>query len=160
MSDVRRADATLRWQVLLILIVAACVGAVLIIGFERYRIPLREWVLEEPASAHRLKIVFLLLAAFLIAPLLAIATYVWSLGEQVIRARRISATGSSGDSRYCGDHGREGNTPRTFAAGACAWLRYSCCCVGSSALASRILDDKLNVVKNLAAAFDALKTSG
>lgn len=88
------ADATLRRRVVLFLIIATCVGALLIIGFERYRIPLRDWILEDSAaSAHRLKLVFLLLAALLLAPLLAIACYLWSLGGKIIQAREFPPPG-------------------------------------------------------------------
>jgi hypothetical protein len=93
MNDVRRADAPLRRQVVFYLIVATCAGALLIIGFERYRIPLREWILQEPGAAHRLKFLFLFLAAVLTVPLLAIAAYVWTLGKKIIRAREFPPPG-------------------------------------------------------------------
>jgi hypothetical protein len=66
----------------------------LIVGFERYHTPLRDWILAEPeASAQRVKLVLLLLAALLLAPLLAFAAYVWSLGERVLRAREFPPPG-------------------------------------------------------------------
>jgi ABC-type spermidine/putrescine transport system permease subunit II len=48
MTDVRRADPAARRLAVLVLLVATLVGAALIVAFERYRVPLREWVLSEP----------------------------------------------------------------------------------------------------------------
>ncbi|MGH7388893.1 MAG: hypothetical protein ACREM3_05475 [Candidatus Rokuibacteriota bacterium] len=94
MTDVRRADHAARRRAVLLLVVAALVGALLIVAFERYRIPLRDWILAEPgASAPRVKLVFLLLAALLLAPLLAFAAYLWSLGGKVLRAREFPLPG-------------------------------------------------------------------
>jgi hypothetical protein len=94
MTEVRRADPALRRQTVIVLVVGACVGALLIMGFERYSIPLRDWMLAQPgASVQRVKLVFLLLAALLVAPLLAFATYVWSIGGRVIRAREFPPPG-------------------------------------------------------------------
>lgn len=94
MTDVRRADPAVRRQAVLVLVVGTCAGALLIVGFERYRIPLRDWMLAEPgASAQRVKLVFLFLAVLLVAPLLAFATYVWSLGGRVLRAREFPPPG-------------------------------------------------------------------
>ena len=90
-NDVRRADATLPSQVLFYLILGTCVGALLIIGLERYRIPLRDWMMQEPAQ--RLKHFFLLLAAILTGPLIAVAVYVWTLGKKIIRVREFPPPG-------------------------------------------------------------------
>ena len=94
MTDVRKADPAARQQVVLFLVVGVFVGALLIVAFERYRIPLRDWVLAEPgASVQRVNLVFLLLAALLLAPLLAFAVYLWSLGGRVLRAREFPPPG-------------------------------------------------------------------
>jgi hypothetical protein len=94
MSDSRRSDPTVRRQVAVFLVVVTCVGALLIMGFERYRIPLRDWVLADLGpSAHRLKLVLVLLTALLLAPLLAVAAYLWSLAGKVIRARAFPPPG-------------------------------------------------------------------
>jgi hypothetical protein len=75
-------------------IAAACVGAVLIAAFERYRIPLRDWLLADPdASAQRAQLVMLIFAVLLLAPLLAFAAWLWSLGERVVRAREFPPPG-------------------------------------------------------------------
>jgi len=77
-----------------LLLVGTCVGALLIVGFERYHIPVRDWILAEPeASGQRAKLVLLLLAALLLAPLVVFAAYVWSLGERVLRAREYPPPG-------------------------------------------------------------------
>jgi hypothetical protein len=58
---------------------AICIGALLIMLLERYRIPLRDWVLANPgASAGRRQLVVVLLAMALFAPLLVLAARVWS----------------------------------------------------------------------------------
>jgi len=94
MTDVRKADPAVRRRAILFLLVGTCVGALLIAGFERYHIPLRDWILAEPgASAQRVKLALLLLAALLLAPLLVFAAYVWSLGERVLRAREFPPPG-------------------------------------------------------------------
>ena len=58
---------------------AVCIGALLIMLLERYRIPVRDWVLANPgASAGRRQLVVVLLATALFAPLLALAAHVSS----------------------------------------------------------------------------------
>jgi len=94
MTDIRRADPNARRKVVLILFVGACVGAVLIVAFERYRMPLADWVLADPrASAQRARLVLVVLAILLLAPLLAFAAYLWSLGERVVRAEEFPPPG-------------------------------------------------------------------
>lgn len=94
MSDVRKADPVVRRRVVLVLVVGACVGALLIIAFERYRIPASDWLLADTqTSAQRVRLIFLLLAALVVAPLFAFAAYVWSLGERVLRAREFPPPG-------------------------------------------------------------------
>jgi hypothetical protein len=94
MTDIRKTDPNARRKVVLVLVVGTCAGALLIVAFERYRIPLSDWVLADPgASAQRARSVFVLLAVLLLAPLLAFAAYLWSLGERVVRAREFPLPG-------------------------------------------------------------------
>jgi hypothetical protein len=94
MTDVQRADPAARQQTVRLVTLSALVGTVLIIGFERYRTPLRDWLVSEPeAMAHRVNLVFLLSAAVLSAPPLAFAIYLWSLGAKVLRARQFPPPG-------------------------------------------------------------------
>ena len=94
MAEIRKADPTARRQVALLLIVGTCIGALLIVAFERYRVPLSDWLLAAPgALAQRLKLVFLALGALVVLPLLAFAAYVWSLGGRAIRAREFPPPG-------------------------------------------------------------------
>lgn len=94
MTEVRRADPTARRTAILILVVGTCIGALLIVAFARYRVPLSDWVLADPgSSAQRLKLVLLLLAALLLAPLFAFAAYLWSLGGKVVRAQEFPPPG-------------------------------------------------------------------
>lgn len=94
MISIHRTDSVFRRQIVLVLVVGALVGALLIVAFEQYQIPLRNWILSDPeALAQRVKVAFLLLAAFLMAPLLALAVYLWSLGGRVLRAREFPPPG-------------------------------------------------------------------
>jgi hypothetical protein len=94
MPEVRRADPTARRKLTLLLLVGTCVGALLIVAFERYRIPLSDWVRADPgASAQRARLVLLLLTVLVLAPLLALAAYLRSLGEKVVRAREFPPPG-------------------------------------------------------------------
>jgi len=78
----------------LVIVVAAAVGILLIAAFERYRIPLREWITAEPGeAAQRMQLIFLVIAALLLVPLLGFAAYLWSLGASVIRAREFPPPG-------------------------------------------------------------------
>lgn len=94
MTEVQRADPAARRQTVRFIVLSALVGTVLIVGFERYRTPLRDWLLAKPEElAHRVKLVFLLSVAVLSAPLLAFAFYLWSLGAKVLRARQFPPPG-------------------------------------------------------------------
>jgi hypothetical protein len=87
MTEVRKADPGARRQAVLLVMLGALVGTLLIVGFERYRTPLRDWFFSEPRElVHRAKLVFLLSATVLSAPLVALAVYLWSLDVKVLRA--------------------------------------------------------------------------
>jgi hypothetical protein len=94
MSEVRRADPAARRNAVLFVVLGALAGTLLLVGFEFYRIPLREWVLSEPGKfGLRVKLVFLVLGVLLSAPLGAFAVYLWSLGAQVLRAQQFPPPG-------------------------------------------------------------------
>jgi hypothetical protein len=94
MTDIRKADPIVRRRAVVLLLVGMCAGALLIVGFERYRIPLRDWVLSDPeTSAQWLKLIFLLVSALLLTPLVVFAAYVWSLGKRVLQAREFPPPG-------------------------------------------------------------------
>src|SRR5215468_8517262 len=94
MTEVRRAEPTARWMAALILVAGTCIGALLLVAFTRYRVALSDWVLADPgSSAQRVKLVLLLPAALLLAPLLALAVYLWALGGRVVRAREFPPPG-------------------------------------------------------------------
>ena len=111
MTEVRRADPAARRQAVVLVVLGAVVGALLILGFERYRTPLRDWLLSEPGElGYRVRLVFFLSAAVLSAPLVAFAVYLWSLGAKVLRARQFPPPGyrvirdtpsSVGKPQYC-----------------------------------------------------------
>ncbi|HEY7558727.1 MAG TPA: hypothetical protein VIH18_28385 [Candidatus Binatia bacterium] len=94
MTEIRRADPVARRQAVLFVVFGALAGALLVVGFERYRNPLRDWFLSEPEkSANRVKLVFFVSGVFLSAPLVAFAVYLWSLGAKVLRANQFPPPG-------------------------------------------------------------------
>jgi hypothetical protein len=94
MTEIRKADPAARRQALLLLAAGTLVGALLIVGWERYKIPLRDWLESEPGElAHRARLGFLLLAMALSAPVLAFAARLWRLGARVLRARQFPPPG-------------------------------------------------------------------
>ena len=94
MTEVRRADATARRAVALVFVAGTCVGAFLLAAFTRYRGALSNWVLADPgSSAQWVKLVLLLPTALRLAPLLALAVYLWALGGKVVRAREFPPPG-------------------------------------------------------------------
>jgi hypothetical protein len=94
MTDIRRADPAVRRHALVVLVVGACAGVLLIMVFGLRPTILRDWILAEPAaSAQRVKVAFLLLAALVLAPLLAFAAYLWSFGTKVLRASEFPPPG-------------------------------------------------------------------
>ena len=95
MTEVRRPDPAARRLAVLLVIVGVLVATLLIVGFERYGTPLRDWLLSEPGElGYRVRLVFFLSAAVLSAPLVAFAVYLWSLGAKVLRARQFPPPGS------------------------------------------------------------------
>lgn len=94
MTEVRRADPAARRLTVLLVIVGVLVATLLIVGFERYRTLLRDWLLSEPGElGYRVRLVFFLSAAVLSAPLVAFAVYLWSLGAKVLRVRQFPPPG-------------------------------------------------------------------
>jgi hypothetical protein len=94
MGEIRRADPSAQRKAVLLLISGALVGMVLIFGFERYRAPLIDWILSEPAElAKRVMLIMMTTAAVMSAPLVGFAAYLWSLGAKVIRAGEFPPPG-------------------------------------------------------------------
>jgi hypothetical protein len=94
MIEVQRADAAARRHALVVVVLGALTGALLLVAFGRYRIPLRDWVLSEPEKlAYRAKLVVLVSGGLLSTPLIAFALYLWSLGAKVLRAGRFPPPG-------------------------------------------------------------------
>lgn len=82
---VRRADPAARRQAILLVAIGGVVGALLILGVERYRPMLRDWILSDPGTRRdRARLVLFLAAALLSAPLVAFAGYLWLLGSRIL----------------------------------------------------------------------------
>lgn len=94
MTEIRRADPTARRHAVWLLILAALVGSLFIAGFERYRTPLRDWLVSDPrAATHRVRLALVLSAAILTAPIVAFAVYFWRFGDTILRARQFPPPG-------------------------------------------------------------------
>lgn len=94
MRDIRRADPAARRQAMWLLIVGTLVGVLLMLAFERYRTPLREWIGSGSRdAAHRIQPALVLLAVLLSVPVVAFAAYLWTFGTKVLRARQFPPPG-------------------------------------------------------------------
>ena len=94
MTEIRRADPAARRQAVWLLIVGMLVGGLLILAFERYGAPLREWVGSDPRDARqRIKLALVLLAVLLSVPVVAFAAYLWAFGAKVLRTQQFPPPG-------------------------------------------------------------------
>ncbi len=94
MTFVQKTDPLARRRAMLLVVVGAFVGCGLIVGFERCRAPLLDWLLSQPEQlGHRLRSLFALAAVFVCAPLIAFAIYLWFFGGRVMRAQRFPLPG-------------------------------------------------------------------
>ena len=94
MTEIRRADPGARRQVTWLLIVGTLVGILLILGFERYRASLREWIGSDPRqAADRITLALVVVAVLLSAPVLAFAAYLWAYGGHVLRTQQCPPPG-------------------------------------------------------------------
>jgi hypothetical protein len=93
--EVRRADAGLRRLAIVLVVAGTCTGAVLIGVFDRYRDGLADWVRADPGRfAQRVELLFAAFAVLLVAPLVAMAAYLSSLGGRTVRTREFPPPGT------------------------------------------------------------------
>src|SRR5262245_56059805 len=93
--DIRKADPGFRRLALLALIAGVCAGALLIGVFDRYREPMADWVRADSGrGAQRLELIFVAFAVLLVAPLVAMAAYLSSLGGRTVRAGEYPPPGA------------------------------------------------------------------
>ena len=70
MTDTQRADPAARRKAIIVIIISGIVGSLLILAFESYHAQLYDWMQSDHGrSAHRLKILIILAAAFGAVPL-------------------------------------------------------------------------------------------
>lgn len=94
MQEMRKADPAARRNAVLTVVLGAVVGALLIVGFNRYASLLRGWIESEPSEApRRLRLVFLLGATLLSGPLVVFAVHLWSIGARVLRVQEFPPPG-------------------------------------------------------------------
>jgi len=94
MSELQRADPAVRRQLTWLVIVGTLAGLLLILGFQRYRASLREWIGSDPRhAADRITLALVILAVLLSAPVLAFAVYLWTYGAAILRAQQCPPPG-------------------------------------------------------------------
>ena len=94
MTDMQRADPAARRQAVWLLVAGTVVGALLILAFERYQLPLARWIRADPRdAAHRLTLALVAGAIVLSAPAVLFAGYLWKLGGRVLRAQQFPPPG-------------------------------------------------------------------
>jgi hypothetical protein len=94
MTEIRKADPVARRRALWQVVLGAAVGAALILGLERCRAPLRDWLLSEPAELpRRVRLVLFIAGSLVSVPLIALAMYLWAMGTRVIRAGEFPPPG-------------------------------------------------------------------
>ena len=93
--DVRKADAAFRRLAIGVLVAATCAGAVLIGALDRYRGPLADWVRSDAGrSAERAELILAVFGTLLLAPLVAVAAYLSSVGGRAVRTGEFPPPGS------------------------------------------------------------------
>jgi hypothetical protein len=93
--DVRRADAAFQRFAIAVLVVGTCVGVVLIGIADRYRGVLADWVRADAGqSTQRIGLIFGVFAVLLVAPLVAMAAYLSSLGRRTVLSGEYPPPGS------------------------------------------------------------------
>jgi hypothetical protein len=93
--EVRRADAGRRKLAIVLVVAATCAGAVLIGVLDRYRCGLADWVRADPGRfAQRVELLFAAFAVLLLAPVVAMAAYLSSVGGRTVRTREFPPPGA------------------------------------------------------------------
>lgn len=94
MQEMRKADPAARRNAVLTVVLGAVVGGSLIVALNRYASSLRDWIGSEPSEApRRLRLLLLLGATLLSAPLLVFAVHLWSIGARVLRVQEFPPPG-------------------------------------------------------------------
>jgi hypothetical protein len=93
--DVRKADAAFRRLAIGALVAGTCMGAALIGALDRYRGALAGWVRSDAGrSAERSELILAVFATLLLAPLVAMAAYLSSVGGRAVRMGEFPPPGS------------------------------------------------------------------
>lgn len=84
----------MRRNSLLSVVIGTIVGVILLVLFQSYLDFFRAWLTEDPALLlTRAGMVFGLLAMLLIAPLLALAVWLWACSSRILREERFPPSG-------------------------------------------------------------------
>ena len=94
MTDVRRADPAARRRAVVMVGLLTIAGAVALVAFERYRIPLQDWFSSRRDDvAYRMGLVLVMIALAAAGPLLGLSFYLWSLGARICRVKEFPPPG-------------------------------------------------------------------
>lgn len=86
-TEIRKADPAARRQALLFVLLGGIMGGLLIVGFEYYHEPFRDWLLSGQGSLKvRLATVLIMMAMVIAMPLGWFALFLWSLRGKVLEA--------------------------------------------------------------------------
>jgi hypothetical protein len=92
--EIQRADSRRRRRTVALVTAGALVGAILVLAFEFFRPILVQWIMQDPAQVlTRSTQVMSLLVALTLAPLIALAFYLWSFANKIIQSKRFPPPG-------------------------------------------------------------------
>lgn len=93
-TGLRQADPAARRRTRLLAAVATIGGAVALMAIDRYRMPLRDWILADPGqAAQRVAMLVLFLALILLLPLLALAVGLWTIATRTAGTQQFPPSG-------------------------------------------------------------------
>lgn len=91
MREIEPAEPSARRRALVLVLIAALVGASLISSADQWSASLLAWLSSEPAD--RVRLAMSILAFLIVVPLLVLCAYLWRVGSSVIGAQRFPPSG-------------------------------------------------------------------
>jgi hypothetical protein len=91
MSDIQRADPTIRRMVVVVLGAGIAIAAAILLIASRFRAPFEAWLVQDLRA--RTTVVFAALTIISAGPVLGMAGYLWRLGQRIARSGRYPPPG-------------------------------------------------------------------
>ena len=91
MGDIQRADPTIRRTVFVVLGAGVAIAAAILMVASRFRAPLEAWLVAD--LRERTLVVFAALTIISAGPVLAMAGYLWRLGQRIASSGRYPPPG-------------------------------------------------------------------